>query len=395
VDAATTAISTLALADVMTGNATLADLNLPGMATDVLVLRGILSQAQASWVVSQPNTVAGMLDVANMTRSLLRLAGAVPAVLAPRASTVYGSGAASDLSGPAGVGILPSGDLAVADHGNARVEQITTYGSDVTLAGFGGAGNFDGPLSAARLTAPAAIAVSAAGTVYVGDDVANRLRRITASPAALATLLQLPASFGDASVNTPYGFTQPRGAALDAAGNLYVADTGNNRIMKVTPTGSVTLLAGGTGGYLDAAGPAAQFVQPAGLAVDATGSVYVADTGNRRIRKIAPSGAVTTVAGTGAAGALDGPAAGATFQAPTGLALDANGVLYVADRGANKIRLITPSGVVFTLAGSGTAGYADGTAASAQFDGPNAVAVDGFGNVFVTDGGNNRLRRIR
>ncbi|MDB5097597.1 MAG: hypothetical protein JWM80_2018 [Cyanobacteria bacterium RYN_339] len=396
VDAATTAISSLALAEILAGNAGLADLNLPGLATDVLVLRGLMSQAQAQWVVTQPNTLAGTLNIATFARMVMRLGGAVPATLAPRAATVFGSGSSSDLSNPSGLGFLATGDLVVADPGNSHVEQITPYGSDVTLAGFGGSGNFDGSLAGSNLTAPAAIAVSAAGTVYVGDEVANRVRRITQLPGLLATLLQLPSStYGNASTGTPYSFSQPRGAALDAIGNLYVADTGNHRIMKVAPTGAVTLLAGSTAGFADASGPAAQFNQPTGVAVDALGTVYVADLGNRRIRKVTQTGVVTTVAGTGVAGALDGPASGATFQSPYGLALDANGVLYVADNGANKIRLITPSGVVVSIAGTGGAGFADGATGTAQFSAPRGVAVDGFGNVYVTDAGNNRLRRVR
>ena len=199
-------------------------------------------------------------------------------------------------------------------------------------------------------------------------------------------------------------FNGPMGVAVDAAGNVFVAELYNNRIRKVDPSGNVTTLAGnGTQGYADGTGGptgTAEFDRPGGVAVDAAGNVYVADTYNNCIRKVDPSGNVTTLAGNGTAGYADGtggPTGTAEFNNPGGVAVDAAGNVYVADYGNNRIRKVDPSGNVTTLAGNGTPAYADGTGGptgTAEFWGPAGVAVDTAGNVFVADGTNNRIRKI-
>ena len=186
--------------------------------------------------------------------------------------------------------------------------------------------------------------------------------------------------------------------AVDAAGNVYVADTGNDTIRKITPAGVVTTLAGtaGQAGSADGTGTAARFNEPDGVAVDAAGNVYVADTNNDTIRKITPAGVVTTLAGTaGQAGSADGTGAAAQFNAPEGVAVDGAGNVYVADTGNDTIRKITPAGVVTTLAGTaGQVGSADGTGSAARFNDPDGVAVDGAGNVYVADTINDTIREI-
>ena len=181
-------------------------------------------------------------------------------------------------------------------------------------------------------------------------------------------------------------FNNPIGVAVDGAGNVYVADRYNHRIRKITTSGVVSTLAGsGTSGYADGTGTSAQFSNPTGVAVDGAGNVYVADQVNHRIRKITTSGVVSTLAGSGTSGYTDGTGTSAQFNYPTGVAVDGAGNVYVADQGNHRIRKITTSGVVSTLAGSGTSGYTDGTGTSAKFSYPTGVAVDGAGNVYVAD----------
>ena len=190
-------------------------------------------------------------------------------------------------------------------------------------------------------------------------------------------------------------FNFPAGVAVDAAGNVYVADLDNQRIRKISAAGVVSTLAGsGTAGFLDATGTTAQFNFPSGVAVDAAGNVYVADGSNHRIRKVSAAGVVTTLAGSGTASLDDGSGATAQFISPAGVAVDAAGNIYVADRNNHRIRKISAAGIVSTLAGSATAGFLDGSGASAQFNNPLGVAVDAAGNIYVADLSNHRIRQI-
>lgn len=191
------------------------------------------------------------------------------------------------------------------------------------------------------------------------------------------------------------GFADPYGIALDARGNLYVADAGdNNRIRKISPEGVVTTLAGGSEGYANGEGASAKFHTPSALVVDSAGNILVADSGNHAIRKITPEGQVTTLAGNGMAGFRDGPAAQAQFNGPLGLALDNAGNVYVADTYNDRIRVIRRDGQVETLAGGAQTGYQDGIGASAMFDTPSAVLVNPLGEVVVADTVNHAIRLI-
>ena len=266
-----------------------------------------------------------------------------------------------------------------------------------TLAGsgaFGFNGFADGTGTEAKFHYPSGVAVDSAGTVYVADYNNHRIRKI--SPSGVVSTLAGSGAFGFADgTGTEAKFDQPTGVAVDSAGNVYVADTWNSRIRKISPSGEVSTLAGsGAFGFADGTGTAAKFNYPFGVAVDSSGNVYVADMWNNRIRKITPSGVVSTLAGSGVFGFADGAGTAAKFNEPTGVAVDSAGNVYVADMGNNRIRKITPSGEVSTLAGSGAFGFADGTGTEAKFHYPFGVAVDSSSNVYVADRENHRIRKI-
>lgn len=260
-----------------------------------------------------------------------------------------------------------------------------------TLAGSTG-GFADGTGAAAKFYYPYGVATDAAGNVYVADTFNNKIRKITQS-GEVSTFAGSTYGFAD-GIGAAAQFIHPYGVATDNAGNLYVADSGNSKIRKITPAGVVSTLAGSTPGSVDGVGTIAQFNSPTGVATDAAGNVYVADLNNNKIRKITPAGVVTTLAGSGIYGFANGTGMVAQFNYPLGVATDAAGNVYVADSNNNKIRKITPMGVVSTLAGSSLGGFADGTGALAMFKGPIGVATDAAGNVYVGDQLNNRIRKI-
>jgi C1A family cysteine protease/sugar lactone lactonase YvrE len=277
---------------------------------------------------------------------------------------------------------------------------VSLQGIVTTFAG-GIQGYQNGTGAGAQFNGPDGVAVDSIGNVYVADWTNQRIRKITAA-GVVTTLAGSSQGYKDGTGNAAQ-FFNPRGVAVDAGGNVYVADRGNNRIRKITPTGIVTTLAGSTSGFQDGTGTAAQFFNPFGVTVDASSNVYVADQANNRIRKITSTGIVTTLAGSGAQAYQDGTGTAAKFTVPVSVAVDAGGNVYVADAGssgfpyiaASRIRKITSAGLVTTLAGSGTPGFQDGIGTVAQFNIPQGVAVDASGNVYVADAGNNRIRKIR
>ena len=237
------------------------------------------------------------------------------------------------------------------------------------------------------------IATDSSGNIYVSDLINYAIRKIT--PAGVASTLAGSGSPGSLDgTGTAASFFYPNGVAVDSAGNVYVADTFNSKIRKITPLGVVTTLAGsGAQGNLNGTGVTATFNRPFGIAVDNTGNVYVADSYSYQIRKIDTLGVVTTLAGSGISGNINGTGTGASFGFPNGIAVDGSGNVYVADRGSNEIRVVTPAGVVTTMAGSGSIGSANGTGTTATLA-PDAVAVDSSGNVYVAEGFNHDLRKI-
>jgi sugar lactone lactonase YvrE len=322
-----------------------------------------------------------------------------------------GVGAEAKFNSPEGIAADVAGNVFVADSLNNTIRKITAAGMVTTLAGHDmTAGAFaDGVGQAARFNNPLAIAVSKNGTLFVTDTQNYAIRNI--SPAGVVTSFAGKApspgavdgagAIAQFSEPTPsiYGFayvlSAVRGVAVDGAGNIYVADTGNDLIRRITPDRNVTTLAGvarvgsSAPGSVDGIGLSARFNSPQGVAVDAAGNIFVADTGSNTIRKIDPSGIVTTFAGSnGVAGASDGLATKAGFNCPGGVAADASGNIYVADTCNNTIRKITAAGVVSTLAGvAGRIGSTNGPSSLALFTHPGSVAVDRLGNIYVAEEG--------
>ena len=312
-----------------------------------------------------------------------------------------GTGTNAWFAQPSGVAVDSAGNLYVADTGNSTIRKVTPAGVVTTLAGtayFAGAA--DGTGGEAQFFNPCGVAADGAGNVYVADTWNNTVRKITPN-GAVTTLAGSPGFSGSADgTGRAARFNGPSGVAVDHAGNVYVADTWNNSVRKVTPWGAVTTLAGCSdglfgGGDPDGIGTNAWFSQPYGLALDREDNLYVTDSGNCTIRRVTPAGQVTTLAGrTGYYGSTDGTGNVARFSQPCGLTIDGAGCLYVADTGYNTIRKITPAGVVTTLGGlAGAYGSADGIGSLARFSQPYGIAIDSAKRLFVADSSNNRITR--
>jgi sugar lactone lactonase YvrE len=304
-----------------------------------------------------------------------------------------GEGDAAEFYLPFGIAVDVSGNIFVGDGGNNRIRKITAQGFVTTLAGNGTPGFADGAANVdAKFYNPEGVAVDASGNVFVADFANYRIRKI--SGGMVTTLAGNGiAGFNDGAVAAAQ-FFDPEGIAIDAGGNVFVAEYGNNRIRKIT-AGMVSTIAGsGIEGFKDGTAMNAQFDSPFGVAVDVPGNIYVGDFRNNRIRKITGS-TVVTLAGDGTADFKDGAGPNAQFTRPEGVAVDASGNIYVADRGNHRIRKITTEGIVSTIAGNGTPGLKNGTGINAQFYFPSGIAVDASGNIYVTDYLNHCIRKLQ
>jgi len=290
---------------------------------------------------------------------------------------------------PTGVAVDVHGTIYIADFLNHKIRKITTDGFVSTLAG-STQGFADGTANA-KFDKPTGIAVDAQGNVYVADTSNNRIRKITPEGIVITIAGDGTNGFSD-GIGTDAQFSFPNQIAIDSQGNLIASDTGNDKIRKITPENVVTTLAGSTAGFSDGVGVIAQFSGPIGITVDVDDNVYVTDFFNHKIRKITPSGLVSTIAGS-IAGFADGLGANAQFLSPFGIGIDTQGNLFVSDGNNEKIRKIAPDGMVSTIAGS-TNGFADGSGFSAQFNKPSAIAIDTQGIIYVADQFNHRIRKI-
>jgi uncharacterized protein (TIGR03437 family) len=305
----------------------------------------------------------------------------------------------------AGVAVDSTGNLFAVDAGNNFVVKMSTTGVLTVVAGngiqaFSGDG---GPATSASLEEAEEVAVDTAGNLFIADTNNNRIRKV--NPGGIITTVagNGTAGFsGDGGPATSASLNSPQGIAVDATGNLYIADAGNQRIRKVSPTGTVATIAGsGIQGFFGDGGPAtrASLNHPLRVTVDSAGNLYVADSENERIRKVSPNGIITTVAGNGVRGFSGdgGPATSASLNEPYGVAVDAAGKLYIADSFNARIRRVSPGGIISTMAGNGTAGFSgdEGPAINASLSLPLGVAVDASGNLYIGDGFNNSIRKVR
>jgi uncharacterized protein (TIGR03437 family) len=305
---------------------------------------------------------------------------------------------------PYSVAVDSAGDVYIAETADCRVRMIDTKGNINTIAGLGSPGfaGETGQAAAAQLNTPTGVAVDSAGNLYVADSLNGRVRKITQSASISTVAGNGRYSFsGDGGAATKAQMYLPQAVAVDASGNRYIADTGNHVVRKVAANGTIVTIAGnGTAGFGGdgASGAAAQLNTPTGVAVDKSGNVYIADSGNQRVRKVASDGSISTFAGNGTAGFAGdgGAAANAQLYTPFGLAVDPSGNLYIAELGNSRVRKVSTAGTISTVAGNGNAAYSGdgGPAVNAQLNCPLAVAADAAGNIYIADTLNSRVRVV-
>lgn len=316
-----------------------------------------------------------------------------------QAGVADGTGAAARFFNPIGIAVDSSGNFYVTDTGNHVIRKITPDGTVTTFVGSAGAmGSVDGTGANARFSYPWGLVADASGNLYVCDSGNHTIRKITPAGQVSTFAGTAGQSGSDDGTAAAARFNRPSSIAIDATGNLYVTDYSNSTVRKITPAGVVTTLAGSPEqfGYADGQGSSARFNYPDGIAVDANGYAWISDSNNHVIRRLSPSGDVTTVAGSpGVAGASDGTGAQARFNNPVGIATGSDGALYIVDNDNNAVRKIVGEGIVTTIAGAlGVEGSADGTGAEARFNSPTALVITQDGKWVVTDTFNQTVRTI-
>jgi sugar lactone lactonase YvrE len=359
-------------------------------------LPSVVTKPETQLVPTQARLNATVNPNASPTEVVLQYS-TDPDMLPPFGVSTLPGSAATGLVGASGIAGDGSGGAFVADHTNQRILHITATGAVTTLAGSGTAGLVNGSGLAASFEDPAGLARAGNGDLYLADSGNHCIRKISPLGGVTTFAGTGVAGFGDGAAGAAL-FLYPSGVAVDTAGNVFVADTGNHRIRKISATtGEVTTVAGtGVSGITaDGSANLAQFASPQGIAVNADGTrIWVADTGNQRVRLVF-SDNVFTLAGNGSTGFADGAGADAQFSSPRGIAVDAADNAYISDSGNHRIRRVRLDGTTLTLAGSGVAGTVNSPlsgsglfpATAAQFDAPAAIAVDAAGRLFVTQDG--------
>jgi len=315
-----------------------------------------------------------------------------------------GNALSAEISSPWGVAADAVGNKYIADYSNNRIRKVSPTGVITTIAGTTAGAGFSGDGTAAtlaQLNHPFDVAVDASGNIYIADDGNNRIRKINTSGIITTVAGNGGTSYtGDGLAATAAGINSPSGIAVDGSGNLYIATDGTH-VRKVNSSGIVTTFAGnGTTTYGADGTPATAngLNNPVSVAVDVSGNVYIADQLAQRIRKVNTSGIISTIAGSGSSAGFSGdggPAVSAVLSSPWGLATDPLGNIYIGDHGNNRIRKINTSGTITTIAG-GSVGFSGDAcmATNGQLNSHWGICTDGSGNVYIADGGNNRVRRV-
>jgi trimeric autotransporter adhesin len=354
---------------------------------------------------------AGNLYIAVDNRILKAAPASIINTVAGNGTVDYGNDAGTATAvaiSPIGVAVDSKGNLYIAE--GSRIRKVDASGIITTAARYypPGKGMFSDPGILIGIAVQNGIAVDSAGNLYIADRTSHCIRKAIQS--GVVTIIAGTGSLGfenDGRQATSAPLSNPWGVAVDSAGNLFISDTGNQRIRKVDASGIITTIAGnGNRGFSGDGGPAAeaQLNMPSDVAVDSTGNLYIADQVNQRIRKVTPAGIISTVAGNGTSGFSGdaGRANSAQLNNPCSVAVDSAGNLYIADSGNHRIRKVTPAGIIITAAGDGTTkgrwmgdyGGDGGPATAAQLSKPIDVAVDAAGNLYIADLGNFRIRKV-
>lgn len=354
--------------------------------------------------------VQGNLFIADSRRHVIRrvdTAGIITTVAGNGLLGFSGDGGpatSARLNAPYGVAVDGAGNLYIGEENNHRVRRVDALGIITTLAGNGirGFGGDGGPATSANLDSPRTVAADAAGNVFIADTMNHRIRWVDLDGVIRTVAGNGSDVFsGDGGPATSASIGDPFGVAVDAAGTLFIADTDNNRVRMVDAAGTITTAAGnGMAFFSGDDGPAtnASLYYPQGLAVDLAGNLVIADTSNHRIRRMDAAGSITTIAGDGTPdfSGDGGPAISASLSSPSGMAIDGGGNLIIADSGNHRIRRVDAAGSIATIAGDGTRGFSGdgGPATGASLNSARAIALDAQNNIFIADSNNYRIRRV-